>query len=79
MANSNIKFSHRPDATTLLENLRAGKTSSEAIVKEHLEQLNKVQSTVNGAVKVFEAEALELAKKLDQTGDKNLTSFWIAM
>jgi Asp-tRNA(Asn)/Glu-tRNA(Gln) amidotransferase A subunit family amidase len=65
----------RPDATTLLEELRAGKTSSEEVVKAHLEQLNKVQPTVNGAIKVFEKEALALARKLDQTGDKALPLF----
>jgi len=75
MMNSNINFSIRPDATTLLEELRAGKTSSEVVVKKYLEQLNKVQPTVNGAIKVFEEEALELARKLDRSGDKTLALF----
>lgn len=75
MVNSTINFPIRPDATALLEELRAGKTSSEAVVKEHLERLNKIQPTVNGATKVFEEEALDLARKLDQTGDNTLALF----
>jgi len=75
MMNSKINFPIRPDATTILNELRAGKTTSEAVVREHLEQLNKIQPTVNGATKVFEEEALDLARKLDQTGDKTLPLF----
>lgn len=75
MANSTKCFPIHPDATTLLEELRTGKTCSEIVVKTHLEQLNKVQLTVNGAIKVFEEEALDLARKLDQTDDKSLPLF----
>lgn len=75
MMNSNKNFPIRPDATTLLEDLRAGKTSSESLVKEHLEQLKKNQPTVNGATKVYKKEALDQARKLDQNKDKSLPLF----
>ena len=73
--NSNITFPIRPDATTLLEQLRSGKTSSKALVKQHLEQLKKIQPTVNGATMVFEKEAIDLAEKLDKGGDQSLPLF----
>ncbi len=75
MPNKKINAPTRPDAYTLLAQLRAGKTKSESIVREHLEQLKKLQPTVNGATKIYENEALEQARKLDQTGDKTLPLF----
>ncbi len=75
MADKEQQFPIRPDATALLEELRAGNISSETLVKEHLEQLKKLQPTVNGAVKIFEQEAIERAKELDEKGDKNFPLF----
>ena len=68
-------FSTLPDATSILEQIRNGETNSESIVRAHLLQLKKLQPTLNGATKIYEEEAIELAQKLDKSGDKNLPLF----
>ena len=75
MMNLNKNFPIRPDATSYLEELRVGKTNSETIVRDHLSQLKKTQPTVNGATKIYEKEALDLARDLDKTGDTSLPLF----
>ncbi len=75
MSNLEEQFPIRPDATALLQELRAGNISSETLVAEHLQTLKKLQPNVNAAVKIFENEALALAKELDKNGDKNLPLF----
>ena len=75
MMTSNNNFPIRPDATTCLEELRAGNTTAETIVKDQLIQLKKIQPTVNGATQVFEEEALARARELDEEGDKSLPLF----
>jgi len=74
MISTKNRFTH-PDASHLLTQLRAGTISSEALIREHLSQLNKIQATVNGATKIFDEEALALAIELDHSGDKTLPLF----
>lgn len=65
----------RPDATSLLKHLREGKTSATELVGQHLQLLDKLQPTVNAAIKIYQKEALETAKKLDASEDKTAALF----
>lgn len=75
MSNSKENFPIRPDATSLLEELREGKINSESLVKAHLEVLKKGQPDINAAVKIFEEEAIQQAKELDKSSKKDLPLF----
>lgn len=63
------------DATAVLELLRSGEITSESFVSQQLAQLNSQHQTINGATHIFDAEAIEQARKLDVDGDKSLALF----
>lgn len=65
----------RPDATALLEALRAGVTTAYQVVAEHLDRLNASQPSVNAAVKTYEQEALDTASILDASANVDLPLF----
>ena len=64
-----------PDATSLLSDLRKGKTNSEALVTQHLARLHEIQPTVNGATKIYDQDAIERARQLDLAGASELPLF----
>jgi Asp-tRNA(Asn)/Glu-tRNA(Gln) amidotransferase A subunit family amidase len=63
------------DATSLLKKIRTGELSVENIVREHLEQLEKINPEINAATKIYKEEALAQAKSLDHNGNKDLPLF----
>lgn len=75
MKNNLSIFQELDDATTLLTKIRNGELTVLEVVRNHLEQLKKVQPYINAATKVYEEEALALAKQMDETGNKDLPLF----
>jgi Asp-tRNA(Asn)/Glu-tRNA(Gln) amidotransferase A subunit family amidase len=71
----NSKLRIGTDATDLLIQLRNGEISAEQLVTQHLAQLNNEHKTINAATHIFNAEAVELARNLDQHGDETLPLF----
>ncbi len=51
----------KPDATEILQRLRAGTTSPKTVVREHLDRLEADHARLNAAVKVFTVRALDQA------------------
>lgn len=63
------------DATDALKLLRSGELSSEQLVTQQLAQLNSEHATINGATHIFDAEAVQQARELDNNGDTSLPLF----
>ena len=66
---------NRPDATELLDQLKAGQTSAEKLVREHLQTLEMSQPYVNGATRIYRKQAISEAQRLDESGDRSLPLF----